>query len=106
VTALKASLQFQDGRKEEVSVPFGYLRLIPVPDGQTVKAMLRPDRGLDVGAGKGKEREVTLRGGVVGVILDCRGRQPFVLPQDRTQRITKLGEWNEALDIYPVLARI
>jgi hypothetical protein len=105
VTALKVSLEFQDGRKEEVAVPFGYLRLIPVPDGQTVKAMLRPDRGLDVGAGKGKEREVTLRGGVVGVILDCRGRQPFVLPQDRTQRITKLGEWNEALDIYPVLVR-
>ena len=49
---------------------------------------------------------MTLRGGVVGVILDCRGRQPFALPQDRTQRITKLGEWNEALDIYPVLVRI
>jgi uncharacterized protein (TIGR01319 family) len=106
VTALKASLEFQDGRKEEVSVPFGYLKLVEVPDGQTVKAMLRPDRGLDVGAGKGREREVTLRGGVVGVILDCRGRQPFVLPQDRTQRITKLAEWNEALDIYPVLARV
>jgi hypothetical protein len=67
--------------------------------------MLRPDRGLDVGAGKGKERAVTLRGGVVGVILDARGRQPFLLPADRNQRIAKLAEWNEALDIYPVAVR-
>ncbi len=33
--------------------------------------------GFDVGAGKGKSLKATLTGGVVGIILDCRGRQPF-----------------------------
>jgi hypothetical protein len=54
-----------------------------------------------VGEGKGRERTVNLRGGVVGLIFDCRGRRPFTIPEDRTRRIAKLAEWNEALQIYP-----
>jgi len=105
VTALRVSLEFQDGRRETLSVPYGYLKLVAVPEGQTVKAALSPERGLDVGAGKGREREVTLKGGVVGVIFDCRGRQPFSLPADRERRLSKLTEWNDALDVYPVAVR-
>ena len=71
-----------------------------------MKAVLNPERGLDVGAGKGREREVVLKGGVVGVIFDCRGRQPFALPADRERRISKLAEWNEALDAYPVAVKV
>jgi hypothetical protein len=81
------------------------LKLVPLPEGQSAKAVLNPERGFDVGAGKGREREVTLKGGVVGVIFDCRGRQPFSLPPDRERRLTKLAEWNEALDLYPVAVR-
>jgi hypothetical protein len=44
---------------------------------------------------------VTLKGGVVGLIFDGRGRQPFRLPEERGARIAKLNEWNKALDIYP-----
>jgi hypothetical protein len=87
VTALRASLEYPDGRRETLSIPFGYLRLVPVPEGQSVKAVLNPERGLDVGAGKGREREVVLKGGVVGVIFDCRGRQPFALPADRDRLV-------------------
>ena len=75
--------------------------MVPLEPGQTAKATLRPEKGLDVGAGKGRDREVTLQGGVVGLIFDCRGRQPFRLPEARAARIAKLNEWNEALDIYP-----
>jgi hypothetical protein len=76
-----------------------------VPEGETVRAVLNPDKGLDVGAGKGRERTVTLKGGVVGVILDCRGRKPFGLPDDRAKRLAKLTEWNEALGVYPAAAK-
>jgi hypothetical protein len=41
----------------------------------------------------------------VGLIFDCRGRQPFVLPEDRARRIAKLTEWNEALGLYPAAVR-
>ena len=103
-TMLRASLEFAGGKREELSIPYGYLRLVPLPEGETVKATLSPEKAFDVGAGKGRERTVTLKGGVVGIILDCRGRQPFGLPDDRGRRITKLNEWNDALSIYPAVA--
>ena len=104
VAMLRVSLELPGGKREDLSVPYGELRLVPLPEGQTANAVLRPEKSFDVGAGKGKERTVTLKGGVVGLIFDCRGRQPFGLPEDRTKRIGKLADWNDALDIYPVAA--
>jgi uncharacterized protein (TIGR01319 family) len=105
VVALRASLEHPDGRREEIAVNYGQLKLLPVPEGQTLKAVLRPEKSFDVGAGKGRDREVVLKGGVVGVIFDGRGRQPFGLPEDRSRRIAKLTEWNQALAIYPAPAK-
>jgi uncharacterized protein (TIGR01319 family) len=102
-TMLKVSLELPGGKREELSIPYGYMRLVPLADGQTAKAVLHPEKGFDVGAGKGKEREVTLRGGIVGLVFDCRGRHPFALPTDRQKLIAKLNEWNEALSMYPTL---
>ena len=83
-------------------VKFGELRLLPLPVGETVKAKLDPTRGFDIGAGKGDAREVTLEGGVVGVVLDCRGR-PFRIPGDETKRVNAITGWLQNLDIYPKL---
>jgi uncharacterized protein (TIGR01319 family) len=94
-TALHVALEVPGGKREEFSVPYGGLRLIPLADGQTEKT-------FDVGEGKGRERTVSLRGGVVGLFFDCRGRRPFTLPEDRAARIAKLNQWNEALGIYPM----
>jgi uncharacterized protein (TIGR01319 family) len=103
-TVLRVILERAGGKKEEFAVPFGYLRLVPLADGERVDAVLKPEKSFDVGEGKGRERKVSLRGGVVGLIFDCRGRRPFVLPEDRARRIAKLTEWNEALGIYPSAA--
>jgi uncharacterized protein (TIGR01319 family) len=99
--ALRVTLELPGGKKDEFSVPYGALRLVPLGLGETAKATLRPEKAFDVGEGKGKERTVILKGGVVGLIFDCRGRQPFKLPEDRATRIAKLNQWNEALNIYP-----
>jgi len=105
-TALHVALELPGGKREEFSVPYGGLRLIPLADGQIAKAVLRPEKSFDVGEGKGRERTVNLRGGVVGLFFDCRGRRPFTLSEDRATRISKLNQWNEALGIYPAaLAR-
>ncbi len=103
-TVLRVMLERAGGKKEEFAVPYGYLRLVPLADGERVEAVLKPEKQFDVGEGKGRERKVSLRGGVVGLIFDCRGRRPFALPEDRTRRIAKLTEWNEALGIYPSAA--
>jgi uncharacterized protein (TIGR01319 family) len=92
------------GKTHEVKAAFGSMHRIPVAEDETAEVIAKPARGFDIGLGKGKGHEVkfTVNGGVVGVIIDARGRQPFVLPQDKHQRIKKLVEWYKALDIYPM----
>jgi hypothetical protein len=69
-----------------------------------VVAELKPAKGQDLGAGKGQEIKTTLRGGVVGLIFDGRGRRPFNLPEDQETRVSKLHEWSEATGEYEDVA--
>jgi hypothetical protein len=100
---VKIRLVQPDGRTEEAEVRAGEMRLLSLPaDGETrVQVTIEPDRAFDMGQGKGKPIEATVRGGIVGLIIDARGRRPFDLPKDDTKRIEKLRAWNKALDIYP-----
>src|SRR5262245_11885436 len=83
------------------TVPFGELALMPLPKSGAAKVEAVPERGFDLGAGKGRPLAATVPGGVVGLIVDARGRQPFALPSDRAARIQRLRTWNRALDAYP-----
>jgi len=82
-------------------VPFGELALVPLPEQGIARLIARPERGFDLGLGKGKPLEADVTGGVVGLIVDARGRRPFVLPDDPAARIERLRAWNRALDLYP-----
>ncbi len=65
------------------------------------RATLEPERGFDVGAGKGNKVIRELDGGVVGIILDGRGR-PFDLSTlTEDERVGYLKEWMTELNIYP-----
>jgi uncharacterized protein (TIGR01319 family) len=77
---------------------YGELRVLPLGVGETLQATLRPTRNFDVGAGKGKPVEATLEGGVVGVVVDARGR-PLQLPADDATRCQKLLDWMSALGL-------
>ena len=44
-----------------------------------------------------------MSGGVVGIILDGRGRQPFNLTENTENRVLQLKEWSEETDEYPQL---
>jgi len=85
----------------ERAVPFGELVLLPLPAEGRVRMVATPTRGFDLGAGKGRALEADVLGGVVGLIVDTRGRRPFVLPEDPAQRIERLRAWNRALEVYP-----
>ena len=80
---------------------FGDLVLMPLPETGVVRLTATPERGFDLGAGKGRVLEAEVRGGVVGLIVDTRGRRPFVLPTGREERIERLRAWNRSLDAYP-----
>jgi len=77
------------------------MRLIPCEIGKVAKATLKTHSGLILDADRKKEITVDLHGGVVGIVLDTRGRQPFVLPTDKNERISALKKWMKALIVYP-----
>jgi uncharacterized protein (TIGR01319 family) len=77
---------------------YGELRVLPLGVGETLQATIRPARGFDVGAGKGRPVEATLEGGVVGIVVDTRGR-PLQLPPDDATRRQKLISWMTALGL-------
>jgi hypothetical protein len=83
-----------DGRAP-LSLRWGELRRIPLGEEETVSATLVPARGADVGGGRGEKVTRTLRGGVVGLIFDGRGR-PLVVPGPE-----QVAEWHAALELYP-----
>ena len=68
---------------------------------QVVKATFEPDKNFDIGAGKGNPVTKEIHGGVVGVILDGRGR-PFDLSTlSEDDRVKYLKEWMTEMNIYP-----
>ena len=96
---LKVELEI-DGNKVVEEVPYGKLKLIPLADGKTAKVVISPARQFDVGKGPGHSLESTVTGGVVGVVIDSRGR-PFAPPEDAVLRKAKLIDWFSALNLYP-----
>ena len=99
MTVLTAEFVLPDGKSEHCIVKAGELLRIKVPYAP-LKATLTPGRGLDIGAGKGEPIETTVFGGVVGLLLDGRGR-PFMLPESKTERISSLQKWSTATNEYP-----
>jgi uncharacterized protein (TIGR01319 family) len=102
---MEYKITLPDGKIESGTLEFGQIKLIKLGLADTglpakAKAELDPLRGLDLGDGKGHKIETELSGGVVGIILDGRGR-PFNLPEDDKTRISKLKEWMTELEIYP-----
>lgn len=82
----------------EEKLSFGELQVWPLPPGATAEVSLRPQRGFDVGEGRGRPVARTVTGGVVGLILDGRGR-PLALPVSAEERIAQLQRWLQALGL-------
>lgn len=62
-----------DGVTQRGTVSMGSLQVLPLSATQGGRLRLTPLSG-DIGAGKGVTLDAEVRGGVVGVIMDCRGR--------------------------------
>jgi hypothetical protein len=103
---MKYKIELPGGKTEQGELVAGQMIKIDLGfDPETnlplkAKAVLEPDRGFDVGQGKGAHLETTVSGGVCGLILDGRGR-PFTPPENNKERVEKLIEWMTALDVYP-----
>ena len=83
------------------TLKFGELRLLPLGLNEEAMVQVTPARNVDVGAGRGEAVHRRARGGVVGLMLDGRGR-PLSLPSRLEDRVGLLKKWHQALDLYPV----
>ena len=81
-------------------VPCGELRLYPLELGEKAAVKLQPSRRFDFGAGRGNAVEAEVMGGVVGLVIDTRGR-PLEIPTNSTERVAQLTKWQAALEAYP-----
>lgn len=98
-------ISLPDGKTESGTLELGQMKLIELGLDEKglpskAKAELEPLKNLDIGEGKGHKVVNEISGGVVGIILDGRGR-PFVLPEDDKTRVANLKEWMTELKIYP-----
>ena len=86
------------------TVPFGELRLYPLGVGEKARVTIQPERRLDMGAGRGQPVEAEVEGGVVGLVVDTRGR-PLEVSNASSERVALLKKWFQALEVYPEIAR-
>jgi uncharacterized protein (TIGR01319 family) len=95
-------VQVRGGRERDVA--FGEMALMPLAEGERATVTIDPVRRFDVGAGPGRTVTAEVEGGVVGLIIDARGR-PIALPEDQAERVAAIRRWNEELGVYPGEAR-
>jgi len=96
----KIKIIFEDGNEIEKEIIYGKMERIPLETGKRARAIVEPYKGFDMGAGNGKKVEGELKGGVVGIIIDGRGR-PLEIPQDIKKRVECLCDWILSCNVYP-----
>ena len=89
-----------DGQTTEAQLKFGELKVFPLESGKQAAIKVQPAKGTNMGAGPGVTITKEVHGGVVGLLLDGRGR-PLRLPADQQGRVAALTTWFRAVDLYP-----
>lgn len=89
-----------DGKATKEQLKFGELRLYPLDAEQRASIKVQPAKGLNMGAGVGVAVTKEVHGGVVGLLLDGRGR-PLKFPAEQQARVAALTKWFTAVDLYP-----
>ncbi len=98
---LELEWKLAGGAYAHETLSVGELRRIELGEGAHVEAILKPARGVDIGAGPGELVQRTLRGGTSGLVLDGRGRRPLAVPMERAARVAAARATSAALELYP-----
>ncbi len=89
-----------DGSRQAGELRFGDIIHVPFA-APKARLVAKPVKGFDMGAGSGSRVEADVEGGVVGLVLDGRGR-PFNLSKEPAKRRDDLNKWYKAMGMYPV----
>ncbi len=85
--ALKVEVEYSNGRKVTAEVMSGSIEVVPLQVNEQALLSLYPAPTVDVGLGPGERARAAeeIDGGLVGLVIDARGR-PLVLAQDDAER--------------------
>ncbi len=99
---LDCSITYSDGKKTEDSLSFGEIKVFELKEGEKAEVEISPDKKFDLGEGKGKKLIKEIVGGVVGLVIDARGR-PLSLDSSKGREplSERLPKWIKAFDAYP-----
>ncbi|MBO0794366.1 MAG: glutamate mutase L, partial [Ktedonobacteraceae bacterium] len=96
--AVRVGVEYNNGRQVNIDVMAGSIEVIPLHLNEQALLTLFPAPTVDVGLGPGERARAAeeIDGGLVGLIIDARGR-PLMLPNDETERHARLLQWSQAL---------
>jgi hypothetical protein len=96
--AVRVGVEYTNGRQLMVDVMGGSIEVIPLRTNEQALLSLFPAPGVDVGLGPGERARAAeeIDGGLVGLIIDARGR-PLELPADEKERQARLLQWMQAI---------
>jgi hypothetical protein len=90
---LSAQVNTDAGKSYAVDIEQGTLRRLLIPAGVSAVLEIEPGRSTDVGfGGAGVGGRLKITGGLLGVVIDARGR-PLRLPDDDESRVEQLRRW-------------
>jgi hypothetical protein len=106
VIAVTVTIERQGGGTETVAVPYGTIRALPLRPDQRASLKVEPGPGFRIGSGApGKPLKTQpgqeVKGGLVGLIIDARGRDPMRLPLDPNVRAATIRRWWADMDAIP-----
>ncbi len=96
--ALRVGIEYHNGRQISVDVMSGSIEVIPLRFNEQALLTLYPAPTVDVGLGPGERARAAeeIDGGLIGLIIDARGR-PLVLPDEKRERYARLLQWMQVL---------
>ena len=96
--ALSVGIEYTNGRQHKVDVMAGTIEVIPLGINEQALLTLFPSPGVDVGLGPGERARAAeeIDGGLVGLIIDARGR-PLVIPTEEAERQARIMQWMQAI---------
>ncbi len=96
--AIKVEVEYSNGRKVSADVTTGSIEVIPLQVNEQALLSLYPSQTVDVGLGPGERARAAeeIDGGLVGLVIDARGR-PLVLASDDAERQARLLQWMQVI---------
>jgi hypothetical protein len=97
-TAIKVEVEYSNGRKVVAEVTSGSIEVVPLQINEQALLSLYPAPTVDVGLGPGERARAAeeIDGGLVGLVIDARGR-PLNFSQDDTERRARLLQWMQVM---------